>query len=99
MLSLFLEFLKHITDNLVEYVSSETIPNDAKLQAVVGVYTLQRRIADYLQSFTDGMVTWRNNKLYPYSTWLQVCATPIANVYFALQLLGDDLDRFFSLFH
>ena len=94
MLSLFLEFLKHITNNLLEYVSSEATPGDAKLQAIVDIYVLQRRIADYLQHFTDGMVIWRNQTLYPFSTWLGVCKTPIENVYFALQLLGADLNRF-----
>jgi len=94
MLSLFLEFLKHITNNLLEYVSSEVTPGDAKLQAIVDIYVLQRRIADYLQHFTNGMVIWRNQTLYPFSTWLGVCKTPIENVYFALQLLGTDLNRF-----
>jgi hypothetical protein len=40
------------------------------------------------------MVIWRNQTLYPFSTWLGVCKTPIENVYFALQLLGTDLNRF-----
>lgn len=87
MLSLFLEFLKYISDNLTGELSNS--PDDATYRDVFNAYLLIARIIHYLEEFSRVLGLWQNDALHG-SAWAGATRL-LGNLERTFALLGEDL--------
>lgn len=87
MLSLFLEFLKYMSDNLADELS--TSPDDTTYRDVFNAYLLIARTTHYLEEFSRVIGLWQDDAFHG-KAW-SGATTLLENLDRTFALLGEDL--------